>query len=232
MNRSLPIRAVIFDLDGTLGETLPVCFAAFRAVFERDHGVTYDDAAIRAMFGPSDRGVLAANGVGDPDELLTEFIAEYRARHEIAACPFPGVLELLDDLQSRRIPVAVVTGKGQQSANVSLEHWRIQNRFTHVMAGDGSGDIKIENMRTVVDAWGFPGGSIVAIGDIDLDVYRAREAGIRAVAAAWSDHADPPRLRAANPEAVFGSVAEFQEWLTPRLSDHGSQSRPSGQNVK
>lgn len=231
MSDRRPVRGVIFDLDGTLGETLPVCFAAFRSVFERDHGVTYDDAAIRQMFGPSDRGVLAANGHGDPDDLLAEYLAEYAAHHSEADEPFPGIVDVLDALRPR-VPVAVVTGKGRQSALLSLRHWGILDKFAAVMAGGDDGDIKIENMQAVVATWGVAPKDVVAIGDIDLDVHRARIAGIRPVSAAWSNRADITRLEGANPEALFMQVGDFWQWLKPQLADHGSQSRPSGQKVK
>lgn len=48
------LRGVIFDLDGTLGDTLPVCYAAYREVFEGYLGKTYRDEEIAALFGPNE----------------------------------------------------------------------------------------------------------------------------------------------------------------------------------
>ncbi len=49
----MPLRGVIFDLDGTIADTLPVCFAAFREVFQDALGRDYSDQEVRAMFGPA-----------------------------------------------------------------------------------------------------------------------------------------------------------------------------------
>jgi pyrophosphatase PpaX len=52
------LAGAIFDLDGTLVDTLPVCFAAFRRAVERLRGPPYSDDAIRALFGPSEEGMM------------------------------------------------------------------------------------------------------------------------------------------------------------------------------
>lgn len=228
------VAGVVFDLDGTLGETLPVCFAAFRTVFERDHGVAYSDSEIRAMFGPSERGVFQQRAKGDADELLADYLVEYADQHHLAEKPFEGIVALLDVIKTSGVPMAVVTGKGPASAELTLRHWGIHDWFTHVLAGSDGGDVKVLNMQTVVDAWGLPGESIVAIGDITADVERAHRIGLRAVSAAWSTHADLAGLLASGAEQVFTAVTDFAAWLTPQLavSNHGSHTRPLGQKVK
>ena len=217
MSRTTQVAGVIFDLDGTLGETLPVTFEAFRIVLRRDHGVTYTDADIRAMFGPSERGVLEQRANGDTDALLAEFLAVYAAHHHLADRPFVGMKELLDSIHNHDIPMAVVTGKGPESADLSLRHWGIDAHFTHVLAGSDGGDVKVQNMAEVIAAWGMPPDWIVAIGDIAADVHRARKVGLRAVAAAWSTHIDLGSLAASEPEAVFTQVPDFAAWLMPQL---------------
>ena len=52
------LRGLIFDLDGTLANTLPVAIAAFQHTFRTHVGRDYSPAEIRAMFGPSEEGIL------------------------------------------------------------------------------------------------------------------------------------------------------------------------------
>jgi len=51
-------RGIIFDLDGTLADTLPVCFDAYRLAFAKYVGHEWTDDQISALFGPSEEGVI------------------------------------------------------------------------------------------------------------------------------------------------------------------------------
>lgn len=210
------LGGVIFDLDGTLGDTLPVCYAAFRTVFREYLGVEYSDAEIHGMFGPTEEGILAGHLPADGDAPLRAYLSAYEASHHLAPTPFAGIPELLDELAARSVPVAVVTGKGPRSAALSLEAWGVQDRFTHVKAGGDNGNIKDLNMRTVVGDWGVEAATVVSVGDAPSDVTAARSAGIVAAGAAWASTADPDRVTRAGPDALFLAVAEFSDWLRER----------------
>ncbi len=212
------VHGVIFDLDGTLGDTLPVCFAAFRRVFEHYLGEQYSDAEIRAMFGPTEEGILAARIPVAASESLDRYLAAYRDAHHLAAEPFPGVRGLLDELERRGIPSAVVTGKGPHSARLSLEAWNLGDRFTHVAAGGPNGNIKDRNMAQVVTDWHADPAMVVSVGDAPSDVIAARSNGIVAVGAAWASTAEPDRLGPLEPDAMFDSVGAFSDWLLDRWS--------------
>jgi phosphoglycolate phosphatase-like HAD superfamily hydrolase len=210
------LKGVIFDLDGTLGDTLPVCFAAFRGVFEEFRSVTYSDEEIRAMFGPTEEGILEARLPSDGGLPFERYLALYTAHHEIAPMPFPGIVALLDDLAAHGVPAAVVTGKGARSAAISLDWWGIADRFTSVEAGGARGNIKDRNMRRVLDTWGVSGPAVVSVGDAPSDVHAARAVGITAVAAAWASTAERSLLESEHPDALFTRVADFSAWLRTR----------------
>lgn len=204
---------VIFDLDGTLGDTLPVCFEAFRVVFSEFLDVRYEDDEIRAMFGPTEEGILAARIPGHDGLPMDRFLEVYGGAHELAANPFPGMLDLLDRLADAAVRLAVVTGKGRRSADLSLRHWGIHDRFDPIEAGSDTGNVKARNMRRVLDVWGLAPSAVVSVGDVASDVEAARAVGIVPVAAAWASTANPTELAAARPDAVFTRVAELTGWL-------------------
>lgn len=210
------LRGVIFDLDGTLGDTLPVCFAAFRGVFEEFRNVTYTDAEIRAMFGPTEEGILEARLPEDGGEPFARYLALYTAHHELAPAPFAGIVPLLDELEARDVPVAIVTGKGPRSAAISLDRWGIADRFSHVAAGGAHGNIKDVNMLRILEAWDAHGPDVVSVGDAPSDVHAARAAGITAVAAAWASTADRTVLETEHPDELFTRVDDFAAWLRTR----------------
>jgi phosphoglycolate phosphatase-like HAD superfamily hydrolase len=207
------LGGVIFDLDGTLGDTLPVCFVAFRATFERFLDVEYTDEEIRAMFGPTEEGMFLERTPDDVEEALAHYLAGYAANHHLCPTPFPGIVDLLDRLDDRGVPVAVVTGKGPHSTRISLEQWGLEGRFDRVEPGGDHGAVKPQRMATVVAGWGVGPATVVSIGDVPGDVAAGRLAGVVPVAAAWSPLADPAALTAAEPDAIFDEVTDFASWL-------------------
>ncbi len=207
------IRGIIFDLDGTLGDTLPVCFQAFGSVFERRLGRRYSDAEIQSMFGPSEEGVLARHFPDDFAGALHEYLREYRCAHRACTEPFPGLREALDFLRERGVHLAVVTGKGPRSAQVSLEALGLTDYFPIVEAGSPTGGVKPEAMRRVLRAWGVAPRSVVGVGDSPSDIRSAKEVAVQSVAAAWAPGSSSRKLAACAPERLFRNVAAFRAWL-------------------
>jgi pyrophosphatase PpaX len=207
------IRGIIFDLDGTLGNTLPVCYEAFRRVFQRRLGRLYSDAEIHAMFGPSEEGILEALIPSDPDGALNEYLREYQAAHRAFQEPFEGIPEALDLLESRGVKIAIVTGKGSNSAAISLEELRLSHYFKIVEAGSASGAAKPDAMRRVLSAWSLSPSEVVGVGDAASDIGAAREVGITCIAAAWAPTVRKEVLASLAPDHLFDSVSLFNSWL-------------------
>jgi phosphoglycolate phosphatase-like HAD superfamily hydrolase len=211
------LRGMIFDLDGTLGDTLPATFAAFRAVFRARLGVEFDDSAIRAMFGPDERGVFRLRIPDATEAALEEFLVEYEREQSACAAPFAGIIDLLDTLRDRNVACAVVTGKGAECAAVTLRLLGLDRYFPIVEAGSPDGAIKPAAMRRVLAAWGARPEDVAGIGDAPSDVRAARSVGITALGAAWARTSDANILLALAPDAVFEVVAEARDWLIRRL---------------
>ncbi len=210
------LNGVIFDLDGTLGDSLPVCFAAFRGVFREYLGAEYRDDEIRAMFGPTEEGILRDHLPADGEEPLARYLALYRASHHLAPQPFDGIEEILDRLDAAGVHSAVVTGKGPHSAAISLDEWGMSDRFTHVAAGGEDGNIKDRNMQRIIDEWAVEPASVVSVGDAPSDVHAARTVGLVPVGAAWASTTNRSVIEDAAPDVIFEDVASFAAWLFSR----------------
>src|SRR5580692_1567684 len=101
------IRAVIFDLDGTLGDTLPLCIKAFRASIEPLASRTLSDAEIMTTFGPSEEATIRMLIPEQYDRGLAAYLQGYAAMHETCPTPFPGITELLVLLQAKGVRIAM-----------------------------------------------------------------------------------------------------------------------------
>lgn len=214
----MPLRGVIFDLDGTLGDTLPVCYAAFRQVFQQRLGRTYTNEEIHAQFGPSEEGVISALVPDDAGGAFRDYLSAYRTAHRQCPRPFLGIREVLESLRDRGIRLAVVTGKGPRSAEISLDILGLADYFQHVIAGSAQGAVKPDAMRTILQDWQFAPAEALSVGDAPSDVHAAHEVGLVSAAAAWAPGTDPNRLREQCPNHLFGTVASFQMWLESELT--------------
>lgn len=207
------LRGVIFDLDGTLGDTLPVCYRAFAKVFRRRLGREFSSAEIHAMFGPSEEGILRRLCPDDADGALKAYLAAYRRAHARCPEPFAGIRGCLDMLRRRGVERAIVTGKGPRSAAISLGEFELSDLFPQVEAGSPDGGVKPEAMGRILRRWGFGPRDVVGVGDSPSDIRSARAAGVASVAAAWAPGTSAARLAACNPDWLFRDVPAFREWL-------------------
>jgi phosphoglycolate phosphatase-like HAD superfamily hydrolase len=221
---TMQLKGLIFDLDGTLGDTLPVCFAAFRETFRSYLGRDYDDREIRAMFGPNEEGIFQ-NLLGERwEEGLRHYLDSYRKAHAQCPEPFTGMRGALDLLRASEVRLAVVTGKGPRSAELSLEALGLTNVFDMVEAGSAQGGVKPRCMSKVVAAWGLDPGNVACLGDAPSDIRSARQIGAVPLGAAWASTADYETLRALEPHDVFRNVDEFTRWASAMIASRAGRS--------
>lgn len=209
----LKIEGFIFDLDGTLGNTLPVCYAAFRHVFAEYLGRQYSDAEVAALFGPSEEGIFQKLVPERWESCMQSYLEAYERLHEDYAGPFPGLERALALLQERGVPMAIVTGKGAGSAEISLRHLGIAPYFALVEAGSAGGAVKPQAMAKIIAQWGVPAAHVASVGDAPADVRAAKKVGAIPLGAAWAETANLARLSAEEPLTIFHHVEDFIAWI-------------------
>jgi pyrophosphatase PpaX len=216
----MKLSGFIFDLDGTLGDTLPVCFQAFRRTFEIHLGITYTDPDIRAMFGPSEEGVFQRLLPECWQECLATFLEAYEHAHQELATDFPEMGRVLEALQGLGLRLAIVTGKGPSSAAISLRYRGLASYFEVMEAGSPAGGVKAEAIGRVLKRWGLSSEQVVYVGDTISDMRAARQAGVHAIGAAWGGRsASAAELKEHNPLAVFEAVPDFLDWIRSESAD-------------
>lgn len=207
------LQALIFDLDGTLCDTIPVCIAAFQTAFATHAGREFSDAEIRALFGPDEEGMIRRVVPDHWQACLDDYLAAYDRKHDACPAPFSGMLPLLSGLSERGVPLAIVTGKGRGSAEISLRRLALSGYFDVVETGSARGAVKPERIRAVLARWGMLAGTVAYVGDSPFDMRDARATGVRGLAAGWAASTDVEALRAETPDVLFSSVGEFTAWI-------------------
>lgn len=207
------IRAVIFDLDGTLADTIPVCFAAFRITLREYTGREYSDREIEGLFGPNEEGVFRKLLGERWEDAFERYLTEYEIHHDLCESAFPGVIALLDWLRARSVRIAIVTGKGRESAAISLRRVGLASHFDRVEAGGVEGAVKPDAIKRILADWGIAARQAAYVGDAPYDVRAARAAGVTAVSVVWAGTAGRERIAAEHPDETFESVHDFRAWL-------------------
>src|SRR5262245_19294764 len=112
------IKAVIFDLDGTLDDTLRLCILTFRQSVEPFIKRSISDAEIIATFGPSEEGTIMALAPTHYSKGVSDYLHCYEQLHEMCPLPFAGMTDVLQNLKNRGVHIAMVTGKGKHSTDI------------------------------------------------------------------------------------------------------------------
>lgn len=211
------IKAVIFDLDGTLANTLPLCIQAFRSSVEPLLKRTISDAEIIATFGPSEEGTIMALAPDHYAKGVESYLQFYESLHHMCALPFEGIPELLDWLTASSIRIAMVTGKGKYSTGISLKYFQLSKYFELIETGAPAGPRKAEGIQIVANHFRFDKKEMIYVGDAPSDIHASRHIGIPVVAAAWAETSEPEVLRNLNPDELFYTIAEFSKGLKDRV---------------
>lgn len=211
------IKGMIFDLDGTLLDTLPVCYLSFRAVFQQFLGKEYSDREIDALFGPTEEGIFQQLLPNDWERCLETYLQVYDKVHTDYAEPFPGIFEMLNLLQHNKVRMAIVSGKGPKSMALSLKHSGLGGFFSTVATGSAKGANKPEHIKKILANWNLPVSTVAYLGDTSYDIKAAREAGVRALGAGWAGTARSKGTADMQPEAMFYSVDAMLEWIRSEL---------------
>jgi pyrophosphatase PpaX len=183
-------RPVLFDLDGTLADTIPLLLASMRAAY----------AAVGGD-GPIDRDWLRGMGMPlrsqfmhfesndlDRVEALIAVYREWQVANLAAyVTEYDGIRELLGALERRGHPVAVVTGKGDWMARMTLDHVDLLTPFQIIIGADATTRHKPdpEPLLLCAERLGVVAGEALYVGDAPNDILAARAAGMIDVWAAW-----------------------------------------------
>jgi phosphoglycolate phosphatase-like HAD superfamily hydrolase len=207
------LDGMIFDLDGTIGETFPMAVELIGSTIAEFGGPSLSAHEVIALFGPTEMGILE-DQLGDRwQDAWDSYLARYVEMHAMCPEPFSGIREVIQLLHGNGTLLGLVTGKTALTGSLSLEVFGLADMFAAVEGGAPQGIIKADRIRRIIERWGTPAIAVAYIGDHPADVSEAKAAGTIALAAAWSEFADADLLAAEQPDALFTSVAEFKDWL-------------------
>ena len=207
------IKAVIFDFDGTIADTLPICIGAFRDVVEPVVGRKMSLEEIRSYFGPTEEGIFSARFPEQKDELLASYYRRYEELQREIPETAPGVMPIIRALRRKNVRVALATAKGAVSCKISLDFYGIEKDFEAIETGGLRGRDKESSIARILEKFNLAPQDAVYVGDSPKDVVSARNAGVEAWSAAWFQSAEPQKILENKPERIFYSIDDFKRAL-------------------
>jgi pyrophosphatase PpaX len=183
-------RPVLFDLDGTLADTIPLLLASMRAAYAAIGGTVPDERAWLRGMGTPLRAQFTHFEPNNPErvEALIGVYREWQVAHLAAmVTAYDGMHDLLDALRAAGHPIAVVTGKGDWMARITLEHVNMLAPFAVIVGAEATTRHKPDPDPLLLGAerLGVPVTGALYIGDAPNDVLAARAAGMVDVWAEW-----------------------------------------------
>jgi phosphoglycolate phosphatase len=210
---------LVFDLDGTLVDSLPDLTAALNRLMAARGLAGFALAEVAPMIGDGTTKLMerafAARGQTGQAGDLEAFVGDYTAHAAIATRLYPGVEETLGVLRAAGWQFAICTNKTVAATRIVLKALDLAHWFIAVGGGDAFAAHKpnpIHLLGTITMAGGMPEHAVM-IGDHANDVAVAKGSGVRSIFAAWG-YGGPAMAQGAS--AIAQQIADLTV-IAPRF---------------
>ncbi len=212
------IKRIIFDFDGTLAFTVPLCMKCFHNAWEPYVGHKLTDEEIFATFGYNEEGMLFRLMEPPYEAAMADLYKMYKELHPVL-CPelFEGIPELLNELKDL-VPLDLLTGKGKVCCDISLEHFGLRNFFDIIICGEAEKHHKVDGLRSIMEQTNTKPEELLYIGDAVSDVKACKEVGVTCLSVGWTPNAKLKKLEEINLGLLFHTVADMREYILKAIA--------------
>ena len=214
-------RLVIFDLDGTLLDTIGDIAEAVNQALEKCKFPSHPREAYRFMVGS---GIMALferalpqteRSEGNILRIREHFIPYYEAHKADLTAPYDSIVEMLETLHRRGLLLAVASNKYHQATQHLVAHYFPSIPFCAVLGHREGAAVKpspeiVQEIMTLAEV--NDPQEVLYVGDSDVDMLTANNAGVEAIGVSWGFR---PRAELAlhNPKAIIDTPAELLSLL-------------------
>ncbi|MBP6671729.1 MAG: HAD family hydrolase [Bacteroidetes bacterium] len=206
---------IIFDMDGTLTQTNQLIYDTFNHIAGRYINKHLTNSEIHALFGPPEE-LCIENLLGKEkaDSAMVEYYSFYQSEHERLAVLYPGIKDILDFLRTKNVRLALFTGKGRRTTDITLEQFAISSYFDMTVTGDDVDEFKPSGngIRKILEKFSLSPENVLMVGDAVADFRASRETGVEIASVLWDSYGKEDVLKL-TPDHLFHDVHSFFDWL-------------------
>ncbi len=217
-------NGLIFDLDGTLVDSLPGIADSLNRALSAQSLPTHSPSAVRGFVGNGSRILIeraldSGASEAEIDQVESAFKADYEISWPTGTYPYPEISELLETLQARQFPLAVLSNKPHPFTASIVAALFPHIQFTCILGQlpgiphkpDPTGALEISAKFHLEAA------RCIIIGDSTIDLETAQNAGMQAIGVTWGFH-DPERLLASGASHLAHDPSDLLEILLGEFS--------------
>ncbi|GGA27363.1 HAD family hydrolase [Psychrobacillus lasiicapitis] len=217
------MKAIIFDFDGTLANTLPICYYSFQSVFKEFDNRDLSPEEIRAMFGPSETGIIKENLIHLHKEQAIELYYEkYLEKHAHLVKFNSEMDDLLRFLKENGFKLGIVTGKARRSLEISLKALQMDNLFDVIITGDDVIDPKPhpEGILKALTLLELQKEDAIFVGDSEADIAAGISAGVLTIGVHWLEDYQTAEF-ITQPNQIMKEIKHFKQMINEFTIQNG-----------
>jgi phosphoglycolate phosphatase len=213
--------AVIFDLDGTLLDSLADIANAGNTILQAHGFPVHTTDAYRYFVGDGVRRLMhrivppeVADDATFSEQLIGEFVELYHRTWNIESRLYDGVTELLDPLVAHQVRLAVLSNKPQAATEKCVAHYLPDYPFAAVLGQQAGRPPKpdLTGVREILAQLRVSPAGCCYVGDTAVDMQTARGAGLFAAGATWGFR-DAAELQAGGADVLIDRPPELLRYL-------------------
>ena len=214
-------KVIIFDMDGTLVSSLPVIYHCENEISRKylKTSVTLED--VISKFGPPAHTIITDMTQNLPEAVQRRAVSDYyecyRTHVPSRGLVFPGIPELLRNIKSSGLRLALFTGVEKRMMEYTLSPFKLSGYFEVRITADDIQKSKPdpEGINLALSRIQASPKESMYVGDSPADIIAGRQAGVLTGAALWSpENSGDPKTE--HPDYEFRSVQQLSDFLFPK----------------
>lgn len=213
--------AILFDLDGTLYDTSHDIHIAVNQLLAENNKDPLSYSTVRGLISAGSKAILA-DALGNPENHIARLL-EICIENKFANTKlFPGIAELLTELENRNIQWGIVTNRVTAITTPLLQATGLLPQVTCLVCGDTTDKTKPhpKPLLHAADLLKVDPKSCVYVGDAITDIQAGKAAGMRTVAAEFGYGSPQVPIRQWHADYVAKSAADILPNIKPWLKQH------------